>query len=197
VADERWNSSLHALDILLRAVPDGAQRALDVGCGEGETARRLRRHVPLVTGLDIDGPSIERAHSYGDDIAYVVGDVLTADLPEATVDVVTAVGVLHHVDQRSGLTRLSRLVRPGGLLIVVGMARSRSLRDLSRDVFETLAVRRYTWTRGVWATPSPKIWPPPLSYAETRTLALEALPGARWRRVPSFRYGLTWIRPAP
>ena len=190
----RWNSNLHAFELLISGVPDEAQRGLDVGCGEGETARRLRQKVPEVVGLDPDVPSIEQARSYHDGIEYLVGDLESARLPEASFDVVTAVAMLHHVDQREGLMQLGRLVRPGGMLLVVGLARSRSLRDFSRDAFDALAMRRHSLRRGVWETPSPKLWPPPLTYGETRDVSLDALPGARFRRVPYFRYGLTWAR---
>ena len=195
MSSERWNSNLHAFEILLRTVPDGAQRGLDVGCGEGETSRRLRRRVPSVVGLDRDAPSIEQARCHGDDIEYIVGDLHSADLAEASFDVVSAVAMLHHVDQRAGLVRLGRLVRPGGTLLVVGLARSRSLGDFARDGFDSLAIRRHTLSKGVWHTPSPKIWPPPLTWAETREVSLDALPGAEFRRVRYFRYGLTWVRP--
>lgn len=192
----RWNSSLHAFELLLDTVPDGARRGLDVGCGEGETARRLRTRVPVVMGLDPDRPSIEQARSHNDNIEYVLGDIESAGLPEGSFDVVTAVAVLHHVDQRAALRQLARLLGPNGLLIVVGLARSRSLKDFTRDAMDTLAVRRHTLRRGVWETPSPKVWPPPLTYAESRKLSLEVLPGAEFRRLPYFRYGLTWVKPA-
>lgn len=180
--------------MLLRAVIVGAQRGLDVGCGEGETARRLRKRVGSVIGLDPDTASIDQARSHDDDIEYVVGGLDQAG-PEASFDVVSAVGMLHHVDQQTGLTQLARLVRPGGTLLVVGLARSRSLRDLGRDARDTVALRRHTLTKGVWETPAPKIWPPPLTYAETRAAALQALPDARYERIPYFRYGLTWHAP--
>ena len=178
--------------MLMSVIPDGAQRGLDVGCGEGETARRLHRRVPFVVGLDPDGPSIEQARSHNDDIEYRVGDLHSADFPEASFDVVSAVGMLHHVDQSVGLTQLGRLVRPGGVLLVVGLARSRSLSDFTRDAFDSLTVRRHTLPKGVWETPAPKVWPPSLTYAETRKAAIDALPGAHFRRLPYFRYGLTW-----
>lgn len=195
MSSQRWNSNLHAFDLLLDSVPPEARQGLDVGCGEGETARRLRRRVPRVVGLDPDRPSIEQARSCGDDIDYIAGELESADLPEASFDVVTAVAMLHHVDHQVGLNGLRRLVRPGGWLLVVGMARSSSPRDFGRDAVDAVAVRRHTLTKGVWDTPSPKVWPPPLTYGEARDISIEALPGARFRRVPYFRYALTWTRP--
>lgn len=145
--------------------------------------------------MDRDEPSIVEARSYGDDIEYVLGDLETAGLVPGSFDVVTAVAMLHHIDHRVGLRQLADLVAPGGLLLVVGLARSRSLRELARDARDAVAVRRFTLTRGVWETPSPVIWPPPLSYAEARAASLEVLPDAAFARVPYFRYSLTWTRP--
>jgi SAM-dependent methyltransferase len=184
VSGERWNSSLHAFEALLDRIPAHAMTGLDVGCGEGETARRLRRWLPKVLGLDCDTPSVEQARLYGDDITYVVGDLFSTDLADVSFDVVSAVGMLHHVDQRRGLDRLSRLLRPGGLLIVVGLARSGSVSDLARDAFESVALRRHSIFKGVWETPAPKIWPPPTTYAKAESVSSEVLPGAHFRRVP-------------
>jgi trans-aconitate methyltransferase len=62
----RWNANLHAFDALLRRVPSPAVRGLDVGCGEGETARRLRARVPSVVAIDPHEPSVLEARSRGD-----------------------------------------------------------------------------------------------------------------------------------
>ncbi len=192
---ERWNANLHAFGLLLDRLPPGLQRGLDVGCGEGETARRLRVRVAEVVGIDTDEPSIEAARAAGGDVEYQVADLLDSGLPEASFDVVTAVAVLHHLDHRAGLEQLRRLLRPGGLLLVVGFARSRSVGDLARDAVDSIAIRRHTFTRPVWHTPAPKLWPPSISYGEARTVALDVLPGARFERLPYLRYGLTWTRP--
>ena len=196
MSGERWNSNLHAFEKLLECIPPGAMRGLDAGCGEGESARRLRRRVPRVVGLDADALSIEHARRGGDDIDYLVGDLLTGDVAEDSFDVVSAVAVLHHLDHRLALQRLSRLLRPGGVLLVVGLARSRSVADFTRDAIDSVAFRRHSLFRGVWETSSPKVWPPPLTYAGARQASMEALPGVRFNRVTFFRYALTWTRPA-
>jgi SAM-dependent methyltransferase len=197
VADAaRWNNNLHAFDPLLRTIPSGARRGLDVGCGEGETARRLRARVPEVTGIDPDEPSIDEARSFGDDITYVIGTLESADLPPASFDVVTAVAVLHQLDHTAALGRLAALVAPGGVLLVVGLAASRGLQELARDGFDSIAIRRYTLTRDVWHTPAPKTWPPPVTYRDVGRLSRAVLPDVEYRRVPHFRYTLRWVNPA-
>jgi SAM-dependent methyltransferase len=192
----RWNCNIHAFEGVLSAIPEGAGRGLDVGCGEGETARMLRRHVREVAAIDPHEPSIAEARSYGDDIRYEVAGLLTTSFEPASFDVVTAVAMLHHVDQRDGLRRLAGLVAPGGVLLVVSHATSKSPGEYARDCWDAIAVRRYTFTRTTWETPSPKVWPPPHSYAETKRASLDVLPDAQFRRVPYVRYALTWQRPA-
>jgi methyltransferase family protein len=57
----RWNHNLHNHRVILAAVPDGARRSLDVGCGEGMLARDMRRVVAHVTGIDRDAASTDVA----------------------------------------------------------------------------------------------------------------------------------------
>jgi 2-polyprenyl-3-methyl-5-hydroxy-6-metoxy-1,4-benzoquinol methylase len=194
-AQRRWNSNLHAFETLVEAVPLDAQRGLDVGCGEGETARRLRTRVASVVGLDRDEACIAEARHHGGDISYIVGELEHVDLPENGFDVVTAVAVLHHMDQQAALCRLARLVAPGGVLLVVGLAKSRTVTDYAYDIRDAIAVRRHTLTKAVWHTPAPIVWPPPLSWADTRRASLGVLPTASFRRIPYFRYRLTWVKP--
>ena len=80
-------------------------------------------------------------------------------------------------------------------MLVVGLARSRSVADFGRDAFDGIALRRHALGKRVWETPAPKLWPPPLTYAQVRQASVEILPDARFRRVPYFRYALTWTRP--
>src|SRR6185437_2816657 len=75
----RWNHNLHYHRVILAAVPDGARRSLDVGCGVGMLARDLRRVVPHVTAIDRDAASIAEARreDAGTGVDYVVGDFMT------------------------------------------------------------------------------------------------------------------------
>lgn len=194
---DRWNHNIHYAVRLLELVPTGARDGLDVGCGEGWFVRELRQRVPHVVGIDVDGPSIAlaRASTVQAGSEFVEGDFLSWPFDPGSFDVVTAIASFHQLDEAAAIRRASALVRPGGLLAVVGLARTRSARDLAFDVAGVLASRRLKRTRTYWETPAPKTWPPPHSYGELRRLTESLLPGRQFRRGAMFRYVLTWRKP--
>lgn len=196
---ERWNHNLHYHPVILNAVPDGSTQALDVGCGAGILARDLRRLVPQVTGIDLDQTSIDlaRHHEHGADIEYVLGDFLTHPFEPASFDVIASVAALHHMDATAALGRMRDLLRVGGTLAIVGLARSEFPADLPFDLAGVVATRFHRLTKTYWKHPSPTVWPPPDTFAETRRLVARILPGAHYRRHLLWRYSLTWTKPRP
>jgi SAM-dependent methyltransferase len=176
-------------DVLLAGAPPRAGRALDVGCGNGYLLAKLARIADEAVGIDVDAASIERARRNAS-APNVEGDVLTAPLADGSFDLVTSVAMLHHVDARGALTRMKELVRPGGRLAVLGLARS-TASDLPWDAIGSVQAR--LGRREAAPEPSaPLVWPPPETYASMRTLVRELLPGARYRRHAGFRYSVVW-----
>jgi SAM-dependent methyltransferase len=194
-----WNHNIHYRAVVLDAVPDGCERALDVGCGEGWLARDLRRSVPHVTGIDRDGPSIElaRRHEPASDIEYVLGDFLEFPFEPGSFDLVASVAALHHMDTAAALQRMLELLRPGGTLAVVGLGRDRFPADAPRVLAAKVVSRTHRAARGYWESPALAISPPAETYGELRRLAERALPQARFRRHLLWRYSLVWTKPAP
>ncbi|MGH9044991.1 MAG: class I SAM-dependent methyltransferase [Acidimicrobiales bacterium] len=194
---DRWNHNIHYGRQLLGLIPDGAQDALDVGCGEGWLVREMRQRVGHVVGIDTDAFSILAARAVGDvdGVEYLQGDLLTWPFQPASFDFVTAVASLHHLDEEAALTRMAQLLRPGGTLGVAGLARTRSPRDLAFDIAGAVATWAHKRTKIYWETPAPKIWPPPHHYGELRHLSATVLPGRRFRRGAMWRYVLTWTKP--
>jgi 2-polyprenyl-3-methyl-5-hydroxy-6-metoxy-1,4-benzoquinol methylase len=197
--DRRWNHNLHYYPVLLDAVPDGCQRALDIGCGEGTLARELRRFVRHVSAIDVDEPSIElaRRHDPASDIQYWLGDFLAFPFEPASFDFVVSVAALHHMNAVAALQRMHELLRPGGKLAVLGLARSQYPADLPRNVAATLVSRANRATRNYWESSAPTVWPPPETYAEMRRLAECTLPQVRFRRHLLWRYSLILTKSAP
>lgn len=194
---ERWNHNIRLFrQVVVPALPPGAQRVLDVGCGEGVLSREVKRlGVPEVVGLDPDEPAIALAREQGGGVDYVLGDLETAVVEPGSFDLVFAVAVLHHTDTEAALRRMAELTRPGGRVAVVGLARTRLPRDLPHDALGFFATRWHSRGREQWHTPAPIVWPPPLTYSQTRQAVGRVLPGARWRRHVLFRWSATWERP--
>lgn len=193
---ERWNHNIHYHRVILEAVPGGARRALDVGCGDGTLARELRAVVPRVTAIDADPGSIAVARRHDGDVDYVIGDFLTHPFEPASFDLVASIATLHHMDAATALARMRDLLVPGGTLAIVGLARTDLPRDLPFAVAGAVAARIFKRTRIYSDHTSPTVWPPPESFHSMRALAHRALPGARYRRRLLWRYSLFWTKPS-
>lgn len=196
---ERWNHNIHYHHVVLGALPAGSRSALDVGCGDGWLCRQLRERVPHVVGVDCDSASIELARGQDLDgaIDYRCEDFLTAALPAESFDLVTSIAALHHLDPAAALAKMAELLRPGGRLVVIGLARSRLPADLPRELAAVAAqlVHRFVRRQPMWQSPAPTVWPPPHTYPQMRRLAEQALPAVRFRRHLLWRYSLVWTKP--
>jgi 2-polyprenyl-3-methyl-5-hydroxy-6-metoxy-1,4-benzoquinol methylase len=193
----RWNHNIHYHPVLLAAMPDRCARALDIGCGEGSLARALRQSVAHVSAIDIDEESIEVARRQGaySGIDYILGDFLTLPFAPGSFDFVTCAAALHHMDVDVALRRMRELLRPGGTLAILGLARSSYPADLPRDIAATMMSHVYRRTKSYWESSAPTVWPPPQTYREVRLLAERTLPRARFRRHLLWRYSIIWTKP--
>ena len=192
----RWNHNTQYHPVVLRAVPEGCQRSLDVGCGEGMLAHELRRVVPHVAGIDRDAASIELARRQDADVEYVLGDFMTHPFEPASFDHIASIAVLHHMDAAAALERMRRLLAPGGTLAIVGLARNRYPADLPFAIAGAVGHRIHRLGKPYWEDSAPRVWPPPDTFGHTRRLARRVLPGVRYRRLLLFRYSLVWTKPA-
>ncbi|WP_426186828.1 class I SAM-dependent methyltransferase [Microbacterium sp. TWP3-1-2b2] len=194
----RWNNNIHYHRRILDVVPAGARTALDFGTGNGLLAADLHARVPDVTGIDIDLAVLESARAEDPGVRWIQGDVMSHPFLPESFDVVASVATLHHLpDLDSTLTRLAGLTSPGGVLAVVGLAKSSGAIDFLYDVAGLVQQARYERRHGIWEHSAPIVWPPPHTYGDVKRSAARVLPGSTWSRLPMWRYLVVWHKPAP
>ena len=192
-----WNHNVHYQPVILTAVPPGCGPALDVGCGDGMLACRLAERCAEVTGIDREPRMIAlaRAQEHGR-TRFIEADFLTYPFEAASFDFVCANTSLHHMDFAAALTRMARVLRPGGRLAVIGLAADKSLADLfaAAPGVPVNLVYRGLYRQGESGAP---IMDPDMSWREVRVAAARLLPGVRYRRHLLWRYSLLWRKPGP
>ena len=197
-----WDHNIHYHDYLLRQVPVGAKRALDVGCGAGLFATRLAELGLEVTAIDRDRETLRvaRATSPGSDIRFIEADVLDADLTPASFDFVSCLSAVHHMPLQTALQRLSSLLAPGGTLAVLGLYRLATPFDLAYVGITGLVDLAVGVVRHRRQAPLRRPQGVVLdwhdSLREIRSAARRLLPGSRVRRHMYDRYSLLYSRPS-
>ena len=156
---------------------------LDVGCGGGDVTLELARraHAGRIVGIDLDEAKLEIARveareAGADNIDYRCQDLQNPDLGSA-YDVVHARFVLSHlVDPQAAVEGLVRVLRPGGVLVVVDIERAATLCEPPHRSFErymelyTLAAR----ARGVDPDIGPRL-PAILAHAGCRAVRVNVV----------------------
>lgn len=190
-----WDHNIHYHRFLLRQVPRNAERALDVGCGEGHFARALAERFAHVEAIDASPEMVtaaERAFGSVPNLRFRVGDITRGDVEQSSFDFVSALAVVHHLPFEGALLTLASLVRRGGTLAVLGLYDERTPLDYA---FASVAVvaNRYQHRRrgGERDYPAPTA-APTMGLAEIKQRAGRTLPGARVRRHLLWRYSLVW-----
>jgi SAM-dependent methyltransferase len=191
-----WNHNSHYARLLLAAVPRPCERALDVGCGLGGFARQLAQHAGHVIAIDREPEAVERArelsHGVGNP-SYVEADFMTCELGN-DFDFVSFVASLHHLPFDAALTKAAGLLRPGGVLAVLGLDRARSFAHAAaRSAIAYPVSGYYRLTRGFSEVGAP-ILDPVMTLEDIRHRAAELLPGAVVRRHVLWRYSLIWTK---
>jgi len=109
---------------VLSLIPqDGkGKKVLDIACGPGILIHGLRSRGYTITAVDAAPEMVARAkeeHKIGEDLTIEVGDVYALKYPDASFDVVTALGLVEYLaDQEKAHREMVRVLKPGGTLIV-------------------------------------------------------------------------------
>lgn len=197
--DEYWNHNVAYHRWILRIASEHEKGDfLDVGCGDGLLLRRLAPHAHAITGIEPDGPTRARAlervralpHVRPDD-----ADFLSFDPGEARFDLITFVASAHHMPFASAMAKAADLLRPGGDLLVVGLAANRSAIDWTVSALALPAVRFGSWLHRETRDVGVPVSAADQNLRQIREVARTALPASRIRRGLYYRYLLRWTKP--
>lgn len=96
---------------------------VDIGCGVGAPAQYLKGFYERYIGIDQSQEMIQAAEVLNqplDNTEFVAANVKAIPLPNHSADVVLAVGALHHMsDLDEVVSSLTKLAKPGGLLLII------------------------------------------------------------------------------
>lgn len=157
------------------AALSGAETVLDIGCGHGAAVRlaAARLSTGRAIGVDPSPAMIRIAAEQSEDhpararIDFHENSAEHLPFADATMDVVIAIGSLHHwFDIPRGLSEVARVLRPAGRLVVVedifddgtmGMSGDDIGRALQASGFTVtdIAVRRHAQGRATVAIAQP------------------------------------------
>jgi SAM-dependent methyltransferase len=98
--------------------PSAGARLLDVGCGSGESLRRITSMGWEAEGVDVDPLAVENARAKG--VRVRLGDLASQQYPDDYFDAVYMSHVIEHVHDPAGLLReCRRVLKPGGRLVAL------------------------------------------------------------------------------
>lgn len=214
-----WNHNVAYHPLVLSAVPPACGSALDVGCGDGLLARKLASRARRVVGIDCSAAMVDVARrlSLGHpNVDFLHADFLQTDFFQAgslacdshapaaapygdqdpRFDFVCSVATVHHMEFGPAVGRMADLLRPGGRLVLIGLARTATPSDLAFSVLGVPVHQAHRLSRRGCGNPhQPPVRDPDMSYGQIRDEARDLLPGARFRRHLLWRYSIVWTKP--
>ncbi|MFE6733613.1 class I SAM-dependent methyltransferase [Microbacterium sp. NPDC057650] len=179
----------------------GGRTALDVGCGTGNLVARLSAILPEVVGFEPDSgtAAVARARFAASDHVRIE-ERRFGDEPSGDYDLIVFVASLHHMQLMATLRQVERALRPGGRIVIVGVA-AETRADLPRSIASLVLnpivgfVRHPRRTSAPPAAMRAPTAEPVETFGEIRSALVEVLPGARMRRRLFWRYTAHWKAP--
>lgn len=99
------------------------QRVLDLATGSGDLAEAIRKACPdaEITGADFSAPMLDVARARNvPGVTWIEADAMALPFPDAQFDVITvAFGLRNMADWSRALREWTRVLRPGGTLIIL------------------------------------------------------------------------------
>jgi SAM-dependent methyltransferase len=103
-------------------------RVLDVGCGTGRWVRRYAELGFCATGVDAAPNMLASAREHGTVTPLIAGEASQLPFSDCVFDCVADVTVVQHIPsgfQAQALSEMTRVLKPGGCLILMELIRGR------------------------------------------------------------------------
>jgi SAM-dependent methyltransferase len=115
----RLTEDSHAFYMELIYRDCGGRTVLEYGCGGGSQSFGLAKRNDAVIGIDISPVAVEtaaaKASSEGlSGLSFAVMDAERTTFADATFDLVTGSGILHHLELQRAYAEIARVLKPGG-----------------------------------------------------------------------------------
>jgi ubiquinone/menaquinone biosynthesis C-methylase UbiE len=138
---------LAALLAALQSEPRG--RVLDIGCGTGQLAHRLRRTDARVVGCDFSAGMLRAARARDHRVGWVQGDALHLPFADAAFDAVVSTQAFHWFpDQAAALREIARVLRPGGLFVLTAVRPALTSLGWTMEAGARLVRQPFHWPDG-------------------------------------------------
>lgn len=93
------------------------QKALDVGCGTGQSSVALAEWSKEVVAIDSAQAMINYAHK-NEKVSYILADAENLPFTEAEFDLVFVASSLHWFEKRKFLNQVQKVLKSGGIFLV-------------------------------------------------------------------------------
>ena len=126
---QRWVYRPPQDEVLAQLRTSGARRVVDIACGTGILADRIKRelHPDEVYGVDMSEGMLARARARSSQVRWLRGPAEQLPFADGSLDAVVTTSAFHFFEQRVALGEFHRVLAPGGLVAVTTISPPQNL----------------------------------------------------------------------
>lgn len=120
LVDSLYSRPYRIYEDAIRSIAQGHFLAMELGAGTGENSRVLHQNAGHVIFIDVSHASLLKLRDrYGVHASPVVADIARLPIRDSSIDLLVSAGALSYADPAAIRDEVSRVLRPGGDLVIV------------------------------------------------------------------------------